>query len=216
MKYLGYSELTKRIYILPSSKRQPKIDITEDVQELMDFLSQPASKGMVGEEELMEMLNDKRIISVCGVDEGIWHISRKETARYLLEKYNITKADPTTTPSIRSKEEILEDESLMLSIETGHHWYKHLMVSERKVLNMILKAMEEYAAQFHPKPQTENDAVEASKHQPVEDRKFTLDEMKDCFTAGINRGMDIENAMEWGRSPTAPNVEDYLKDKFNL
>lgn len=38
MKYLGYSELTKRLYILPSSKRQPKVDITDDVREYLKFI----------------------------------------------------------------------------------------------------------------------------------------------------------------------------------
>jgi len=37
MKYLGYSELTKRIYILPASKKAAKVDITEDIKELMAF-----------------------------------------------------------------------------------------------------------------------------------------------------------------------------------
>lgn len=37
MKYLGYSELTKRLYILPASHRQPKIDITEDVEEYLEM-----------------------------------------------------------------------------------------------------------------------------------------------------------------------------------
>ena len=41
MKYLGYSELTKRIYILPASARKPKIDITDDVNEYIEFLKKP-------------------------------------------------------------------------------------------------------------------------------------------------------------------------------
>lgn len=38
MKYLGYSELTKRLYVLPFSKKQPKIDITDDIKEYLGFI----------------------------------------------------------------------------------------------------------------------------------------------------------------------------------
>lgn len=35
MKHLGYSELTKSLYILPSSAKKKKIDITDDVKEFI-------------------------------------------------------------------------------------------------------------------------------------------------------------------------------------
>jgi hypothetical protein len=35
MKYLGHSQLTGRLYILPVSKKSPKIDVTDDVKEFM-------------------------------------------------------------------------------------------------------------------------------------------------------------------------------------
>lgn len=43
MKYLGYSELTKRLYILPASAREPKVDITDDVKEYMMFVKPDTS-----------------------------------------------------------------------------------------------------------------------------------------------------------------------------
>ncbi len=35
MRYLGYSELTNRLYVLPASRKAPKIDITDDANEYM-------------------------------------------------------------------------------------------------------------------------------------------------------------------------------------
>lgn len=119
------------------------------------------------------------------------HIRIKE-----LEKTTPVNNDAVeTTPSIRSKEEILEDESLMLSIETGQHWYKHLIVSEKKVLNMIFKAMEEYAAQFHPKPISQP----VEEVQPIPDWIINYDKAGHRSSAGkairflMDRVSQLEN-----------------------
>ena len=39
MTYIGYSELTKRYYLLPRSKKESKIDITDDIKEIVQFES---------------------------------------------------------------------------------------------------------------------------------------------------------------------------------
>jgi len=47
MKYLGYSELTKRLYILPASAKASKIDITDDVNEFIEFKRKEAEKRLM-------------------------------------------------------------------------------------------------------------------------------------------------------------------------
>lgn len=37
MKYIGYSELTKRYYLLPWDKKMIKVDITDDIKEIVAF-----------------------------------------------------------------------------------------------------------------------------------------------------------------------------------
>lgn len=55
MKYLGYSELTKRLYILPDSAKKPKIDITEDVNEYLKHIGKSPSPSI---EELAQKLRE--------------------------------------------------------------------------------------------------------------------------------------------------------------
>src|SRR5690606_25380272 len=43
----------------------------------------------ISKDVLIEDLNDKRIVG-CEMTEGMWSLSRKETAEYLLSKYDIT------------------------------------------------------------------------------------------------------------------------------
>lgn len=40
MIYIGYSELTKRYYLIPKSKKESKVDITNDIKEIIEFEKQ--------------------------------------------------------------------------------------------------------------------------------------------------------------------------------
>jgi hypothetical protein len=47
----------------------------------------------------------------------------------------------------KTKEEILDHASLMLSIETGIHFFKHMRLCEPKEISAIYDAMQSYADQ---------------------------------------------------------------------
>jgi hypothetical protein len=46
-----------------------------------------------------------------------------------------------------SAEQMLEEESVNLSIDTGSHWSKHLKISNKPVYNMVINAMKKFAEQ---------------------------------------------------------------------
>jgi len=69
MKYLGYSELTKRLYVLPASAKAPKIDITEDVNEFMKFKKQ----------DIESILEEKRKSYNKGISDGHKQIAESQT-----------------------------------------------------------------------------------------------------------------------------------------
>lgn len=86
MKYLGYSELTKRLYILPASKRQQKIDITDDVNEYLQFINgKLSSLPPEGQNELWDNAAD--MIIACYNNLG----SREELNVKLKSKYIISE-----------------------------------------------------------------------------------------------------------------------------
>lgn len=45
----------------------------------------------ISEDELIKELEDKRICKLSDLPEDIYYLHRKETARWLLEKYNVFK-----------------------------------------------------------------------------------------------------------------------------
>lgn len=53
-----------------------------------ELLSSPIA---ISEEELINELEDKRICKLSDLPEDIYYLHRKETARWLLERYSILK-----------------------------------------------------------------------------------------------------------------------------
>jgi hypothetical protein len=47
----------------------------------------------------------------------------------------------------KTPEEILEDASLMSSVDTGKHMYKSWVISDKPVINFVMESMRKYADQ---------------------------------------------------------------------
>lgn len=100
MKYIGYSELTKRFYLLPASAKASKMDITDDINEIVAFFH-PASLSAAGGATMMTLdefatFFDKSPVFILrlkelyvylghgGIDKGEW-AEYNEKARRLVD-----------------------------------------------------------------------------------------------------------------------------------
>jgi hypothetical protein len=101
MKLLGFSELTKRIYILPSSAKKQKIDITDDVNEYINYVNksdqQELSKEREKAKKLIGALNEYIVLLGEELDEVMgfvnahqWKSTRFEKGEELRQKIKQT------------------------------------------------------------------------------------------------------------------------------
>lgn len=66
-------------------------DICKELQNLQLQQTGVMARFNVSEDELIKELEDKRICKLSDLPEDIYYLHRKETARWLLEKYDVFK-----------------------------------------------------------------------------------------------------------------------------
>ena len=88
MTYIGYSELTKRYYLLPRSKKESKLDITEDIKEILKANESPNPEQGIEAVEFARWIteNDGEIL-----DKDHWRF-RNNTTHSTEHLYNLYKS----------------------------------------------------------------------------------------------------------------------------
>ena len=94
-------------------------------------------------EKLSEEMLDKRILSFSNIDESIYHLSRKHTAEYLLDKYNITvknlsESTPPTQPVSAQEIDGWEDDPRTLAVYEGAGMWEQEYKDCRDILLQLI------------------------------------------------------------------------------